>query len=133
MPSEKNNILEFNQYTKPDKMPYNIYAYIKSLFKKVDGCAKNPASSSTTKIGKHIPCGYSMSTIWTFDNTENKHILYRGKREKFLYSLREHATNVIKFEKKKMLPLTKEELKSYQKAKVCDIYRKRILKKFAND
>ena len=31
---------------------------------------------STTKIGEHIPCGYSMSTIWAFDHIENKHTLY---------------------------------------------------------
>ena len=61
-------------------------------------------------------------------------IFYTVENEKnFCISLREHAMNVINFEKKKMLQLTKEELKSYQKATVCDIYRKRILKKFAND
>ena len=32
-----------------------------------------------------------------------------------------------------MLPLTKEELKSHQDAKVCYICGKRILKEFAND
>ena len=32
-----------------------------------------------------------------------------------------------------MLPLTKEELKSYQNAKVCYICRKGILKKFTNN
>ena len=42
----------------------------------------------------------------------------------FCTSLREHARNVIDFEKKKMLPLTKEELKSYQDAKVCYICEK---------
>ena len=31
MPSEKNNLLEFNQYMKSDKMPYSIYADIESL------------------------------------------------------------------------------------------------------
>ena len=51
----------------------------------------------------------------------------------FCTSLREHATNVIVFEKKKMSPLTKKELKSYQDAKVCCICGKRFLKKFAND
>ena len=35
--------------------------------------------SSTTKIGQHIPCGYSMPTIWAFDGIKNKHSLYRGK------------------------------------------------------
>ena len=78
MSSEKDNILEFNQCMKSDKMSYNIHADIKSLIKKNDGCAKNPKKSSTTKIGEHIPCRYSMSTIWTFAKIENKHTLYRG-------------------------------------------------------
>ena len=54
MSSEKDNILEFNQYMKSDKMPYIIYADIESLIKKIDGCANNPENSSTTKIGEHI-------------------------------------------------------------------------------
>ena len=68
------------------------------------------------KIGEHIPYGYSMSTIWAFDCLENKHALYREKdsMKKFCESLRKNAKNIIDFEKKKILPLTKEELKSYQ-------------------
>ena len=34
MPSEKDNILKFNQYIKSDKMQYVIYADIGSLIKK---------------------------------------------------------------------------------------------------
>ena len=49
---------------KPDKMPCIIYADIESLIKKINGCANNPENFSTTKIGEHIPCGYSISTIW---------------------------------------------------------------------
>ena len=57
-----------------------------------------------------------MSAIWGFDHIENKHILYCGKDciKKFCTSLREHTKNIIDFEKKKMLPLTKEELKLYK-------------------
>ena len=100
-------------------MPYIIYADIESLIRKIDGCKNNPEKSSTTKISEHIPCGYSMSTIWEFDHTENKHTLYRGEdfMKRFCASLREHPKNIIDFEKKKMLPLAKEELKSYQDAK----------------
>ena len=36
------NILEFNQYMKSDKMLCIIYAEIESLIKKTDGCANNP-------------------------------------------------------------------------------------------
>ena len=72
--------------------------------------------SSITKIGEHIPCTYSMSTIWALDNIKNKHILYCGEdcMKNFCTSIREHAANAINFENKKMLPLTEKELKLYQ-------------------
>ena len=63
MPSEIDNTLEFNQYMKSDKMSSNIYADIESLIKKVAAYVINPENYSTTKIGEHIPCVYSMSTI----------------------------------------------------------------------
>ena len=76
-----------------------------------------------------------MSTICEFGQIEDKHNLRRGKdcMKKFCTSVREHAKNRINIEKKQMLPLTKEELKSYQDAKVCYFCGKRILKKFAKD
>ena len=64
------NILEFNQYTKSDKWPYIIYSETESLIKKIDNCRKNPEKSSTTKIGKHISCVYSISTTWAFGHIE---------------------------------------------------------------
>ena len=80
-------------------MPYIIYSDTESLIKRIDGYANNPEKSSTTKIGEHIPCGYSMSTLWAFDHIENKHTLCCRKdcMRKFCTSLREHATNVTKF------------------------------------
>ena len=133
MPSEKENILEFNQYMKSDKMPYVIYADIDSLIKKIHGYADNPENFSTAKIGEHIPCGYSLSTVWGFDRIEDKHTLYRGKdcMKKPCTSLREHLKNIIDFEKKKMLPVTKEKLKSNQDAMVWYIRGKRISKNFS--
>ena len=40
-----------------------------------------------------------MSTIWAFDNIENKYTLYRGEdcMKMFCSFLREHATNAINF------------------------------------
>ena len=69
MPSEKDNILKFNQYMKSVyNMPYFIYADMESLIAKIDGCANNPENSSTTKIGQHL--------IQVFDHIEHKHTLY---------------------------------------------------------
>ena len=51
-----------------------------------------------------------MSTIWAFDQIENKISLYHGEdcMKKIRSSQREHVTNLIDFEKGKTLPLTKE-------------------------
>ena len=80
------------------------------MIKKIDGCTNNPEKSPATKIGKHIPCGHSVSTMWDFGVVENKQNLYHGEEcmKKFCSSLRGHGTNVINFERKKMLPLTKK-------------------------
>ena len=135
MPSKKGKIVKFNQYMKSDKRPYIIYDDIESLIRKIDGFANNSENSSTTKIGEHISCGYSIPTVWVLDHIENKHTLYHGEdcMKKFCTFSRERAKDIIDFEKKKIPPLTKEELKSHQAAKVCYICGKRCLKKFAND
>ena len=49
---------------KSDKTPCIIYRDLESLIKKIDNCKNNPEKSSATKIGNHIPCGYSVPTIW---------------------------------------------------------------------
>ena len=88
-------------------MPYNSYANLESLIKKVDGCVNNPEKSSTTKIEEHIPCGYSCFKIWAFNDVETKHKIYSEDCMKsFCKSLRDHAMKIINFEKKKMIPLT---------------------------
>ena len=104
---------------KSDKTPYIIYADLESLIKKIDVCENNPENSSATKIDERIPCGYSISKVWGFDHTENKHNLYLGRDclKNFRDSLNEHAKNIIDFEKKKMLLLTKKRIKITQKWK----------------
>ena len=99
-------------------MPYIIYADLECLIEKIDGRENNPEYFPTTKIGKHFPCGYSLSTIWGFDHKKSKHSLYFGKdcMKEFRKSLKEHAKSMIEFEKKKILPLTPKELKSHKGA-----------------
>ena len=89
------------------------------FFEKPQGGSNWPPSRFRVKRGEHIPCGYSMSTIWVFYHIENKHTLYRRKNcmKKFCSSLREHEKNIIDFEKIKMLPLTKKKLKSLKMQK----------------
>ena len=76
-----------------------------------------------------------MSTTWGFKHIKNKHTLYRGKdcMKTFCESLKEHATKIIGFKKKKMLPLTNKELKAHEDAKICYIWGKYFIKKLFKD
>ena len=98
MSCEDTKVLEFNQYQKSDKAPFTIYADLEFLIEKFDGCKNNSENSSATKVGEHIPLGFSMSTISTFKNIENNRDVYRGKdfMRKFCKSLREHSNQYQK-------------------------------------
>ena len=73
------------------------------LLKKIDTCYNNPDLSSTTKINQHIPSGYSIYTQ---------------------LHLKDHATKIIDFKKKTMIPLTKEDDDDYNKENTCYICKK---------
>ena len=78
-------------------------------------CESNPNESYTSKIIKHTPSGYSIFTSCSFDESKNKLNYYRGKdcMKKFCKDLRIHATKIINYEKKKVIPLTPEEKINY--------------------
>ena len=67
-----------------------------------------------------------MPTIWTFDDIENKHDVYRGAdcMKKFCKSLREHEMKITNFGKKKMIPLTNKKQECYDKKKSATFSKK---------
>ena len=89
-------------------------------------CQNDPNKSSTTKINKHTPSGYSIFTNRSFDESKNKISYYRGDdcMKKFSKDLRKHSIKIINYEKKKMISLTTEEKVHYNKQKVCYICKK---------
>ena len=126
MPNEDNKIIKYNQGEKSIKSPFIIYADLECLLEKISTCYSNPEESSTTEIDKHTPSGYSLFTHCSFDKTKNKLDCYRGDdwMEKICKDLREHATKIINYEKKDMIPLTKKEEKLHNKQKFCYICKK---------
>ena len=73
MTFEDNKMLELNQHRISDKAQSIIYVDLEPLIENVDGWKNNPERLSTTKVGEHVSCGYSISTIWKFDRIENKY------------------------------------------------------------
>ena len=124
MPEEDNKILRYDHGEKPMKVPFIIYADLESLPEKMNSSHNNPEKLSTTKVNKHTPPGYSLLTYCSFDITKTKFDYYRGKysMKKFCLDLRKHATKIMNYGKKEMIPLTKKEEKMHNTQKVCYIY-----------
>ena len=100
MPEEDNKILKYHG-KKSMRAPFVIYADLECLIEKMSICHNNPENSSTTKINKHTPSGYSLFTCCSFDTTKNKLDYYRGEdcMKKFCEDLKEHATKIINYKK----------------------------------
>ena len=110
------------------RVPIIIYADLESLLEKMNTCRNNNEKLSINRINEHTPSGYSLFTHCSFDTTKNKLDYYRGKNclKIFCLDLREHATKVINYEKKEMIPLTKKKRKSIMSKKFV-IYVKKDL------
>ena len=102
-----------------------LYADLECLLEKMSTCQNNPNKSSTTKINKHTPSGYSIFTHCSFDESKNKLNYHRGDdcMKKFCKDLKIHANKIINYNKKKMMPLTKEEI-YHNKQKICYLCKK---------
>ena len=129
MPEEDNKILKYNHGEKSMTVPFTIYADLESFLEKMSTCHNNPEKSSTTKINKHAPSGYSLFTHCSFDATKNKFDYYRGKSciKNVCLDLREHTTKIINYEKKEMIPLKKKRKCINNKSKKFAIYVKKDL------
>ena len=126
MPTKDNNIIKYNRGEKSMKVPFIIYADLECLLEIMSTSINNLNESSTTKINKHTPSGYSIFTSRSFDESKNILNYYRGKdcMKKFCKDLKEHATRIINYEKKKIIPLTKEEKINYNDQQIFHICKK---------
>ena len=135
MPKEGNNLLKYKHREKSMIVPFIIYANMESLLENMITCHNNPKKSSTTKMNKHTHSSYSLFTHCSVDVTKNNLDYYRGQdcMKKFFKGLKEHATKIINYEKKEMIPWTYEDNKSYKKQKVCYICKKEFSTDNDND
>ena len=121
MPTKDNNTIKYNQGEKSIKLPFVVYADLECLLEKIITCQNNPNESSTTEINKHTPSGYSLFTHCSFDKSKNKLNHYIGND-----CMKKHATKIINYEKKKMIPLTTEEKIHYNEQEICYICKKEL-------
>ena len=116
MPTNDNNTIKYNQGEKSIKLPFIVYAALECLLEKMSTSYNNAEESSTTKINKHTPSGYSIFTHCSFDKSKKKLNYYRGEdfMTKFCKDLREHATKIINYEKKSYDTINKKRKRKLQ-------------------
>ena len=103
MPNNDNIILKYNDGEKSIKTPWVIYADFECLPVKQESCQNNPNDSYTERKAIHEVFGYSLYLVSSFDPKQNRHSFYRGNHctRKFSKDLKEHATKIISFKKRK--------------------------------
>ena len=62
MPDKENNILKYNLGAKSMKTPFTFYGDFESILEEISACSNDPKKSSTTKVSKHTPSGFSLFT-----------------------------------------------------------------------
>ena len=126
MPSLVEKSLKNNPGEKSLEAPFAIYIYIECIFKKVQSSQKQPRKILYRKKAKHESSGWSMLIRCSFDRKENKVNYHRGKDciEKLCKKFNKSANEIINFKKQEKIPLTKKEIKSYEKQKLCQICKK---------
>ena len=134
MPTNNNNTIKYNHGEKSIKLPFVDNADLECLLEKMSTRYNNPEESSTTKIYKDTPSGYSIFTHCSFDKSKSKLNYYRGEdcMTKFCKDLREHATKIINYEKKDMIPLTKKKKKIIITRKFVTYVKKNLIKVIKN-
>ena len=83
------------------KHHFFVYEDFECLIEKTDGEKYNPQNLYTTKVGEHIPSGFSISTISSLKSIGHKHNKYRGEdcMKGFCEYLKEHVMEMIAFKK----------------------------------
>ena len=121
MPTEKDKILKYSHGEKSLRVLAAYYCDIESLIKKIDTCRNNPEQSSTTRVSKHKPCGFSIVAKSSLTNIREENTCYRSKdcMKKYYKKLREWVMKIVNYEMNKMIPLTEDENDYHEKQNKC--------------
>lgn len=130
LPNEENNILKFKDYQNKEKLPFAIYADMECILTKVE-IKDNASASNTKKCQHHVPFSIAYNLVCSYDANLSKFKLYTGA-DCQLWFVRElqrlgHELSNVFNKIVPMIPLTKDQLREFNLAKVCHICSKPFL------
>ena len=116
MPREDNKILIYNNGENSMKAPFVVCTDLECLLEKTSSCHNDPEKHRQLhQMNTHL------LVIHCLHAEEHKLDCFKGQdcMKKFCKDLKEHVTGIIKYEKKEIIRLAKEERKIHRKQKVC--------------
>lgn len=124
MPTEEDKWLKFTDISKQLKVPFVVYADFESILERHYGCHPDPNKSSTIKLAKHVPSGFTYKVVGISPETTENHVTYRGEDavEKFMdhmVKLEEKLVSILR--NPKPMNLSDQESESFLKATHCCI------------
>ena len=108
------------------KVPFmNLYeSDFESILEPIQGASNDPGISSTRGVNVHTPSGWCIYSKFAYGEVSNPCSQYRGSDcvEKFCEHVISEAKRLYRsFPEKPMAPLTKLQIKEYNKARECHI------------
>ena len=102
-PKENDKILKYNYGEKSIKVSFVIYADLECLLEKIDTYQNHPQKSSTTKKNKLLASVFSfLHIVHLMQQKVNLNVIeVKDCMKNFLEDLKEYATKIINYEKKK--------------------------------
>lgn len=124
MPIEEEKWLKFSDVSKQLRVPFVVYADFECILERQYGCQPDPSKSSTIKLAKHAPSGFTYKVVGLSPETTENHVTYRGHEAVDVF-----VDHMIKLEGRllnmlrnpKPMDLSEEETKALREATLCHI------------
>ena len=123
MPVKKPTV-EYSDGQYQFRVPFMMYADFESMLEPIQEASNDPGISSTRGVNVHTPSGWCVYSKFAYGQVSNPCSQYRGSNcvEKFCeHVISEDKRLYRSFPEKPMAPLTKLQIKEYNKARVSHL------------
>jgi len=119
MPSEEDKWLRFTDVSKQLKVPFVVYADFECILERRYGCQPDPKRSSTIRLAKHVPSGFTYKVVGVTEDLTEAHVTYRGPNAadvfvEHMVELEDRLLHVLRDQKP--MEMTEEDVHAFNSA-----------------
>ena len=129
LPKQGENVLEFKNVHKQERVTFAIYADFESILLPIQGCKPSGEKSATTPVQKHEACAFSYVVTSTLKEYCKPPVVYRGKdaAQKFVQCLLKEEDEILDIlYKYRPIVMTENDWDIFLNSDVCHICGKEV-------